>query len=180
MILIRPAEERDLAEILEIYNHSILNTASVYSYKPHTMEMRKKWFEDRRAANQPVFVAETAPQPPKRGKKEIAGFVSYGPFRIWPAYKYTVEHSVHVHVDYRRQGVAKLLLAKIIESAKINEMHAIIGGIDAANTASIHLHEQFNFKEVAHFKEVGYKFNTWRDLKFYELVLETPAHPIEG
>jgi L-amino acid N-acyltransferase len=172
MIIVRPAEEKDLTEILDIYNYAILHTTSVYSYLPHTQEMRKKWFEEKKAAGHPILVAEA--------DNKITGFISYGPFRAWPAYKYTMEHSVHVHKDYRRQGIASMLLKKIIESAKQNNVHALMGAIDAANTASIQLHEQFKFQEVGHFKEVGYKFNKWLDLKFYQLLLETPAHPIEG
>lgn len=172
MITIRPAEEKDLPEILEIYNWSIIHTTSVYSYAAHTPEMRKKWLEEKKAANHPVFVAEK--------DSKVAGFIAYGPFRAWPAYKYTVEHSVHVHQDYRRQGIAAMLLKKLIESAKQNNVHALIGAIDASNHASIQLHEQSGFKEVGHFKEVGYKFNQWLDLKFFQLLLETPAHPVEG
>ena len=170
MITIRTAEEKDIPEILEIYNYAILNTTAVYSYKPHTLEMREKWFTEKKAANHPVFVAMS------NGK--VVGFVAYGPFRTWPAYKYTVEQSLHVHKDYWRQGIAKMLTTKIIEAAKLNGVHAIIGGIDASNAGSIKLVEQFNFKEVGHFKEVGFKFNKWLDLKFYQLLLETPANPI--
>lgn len=172
MIAIRPAEEKDIPEILEIYNYAILHTTSVYSYAPHTPEMRKKWFAEKKASNHPVFVAEK--------NNKVTGFISYGPFRAWPAYKYTMEHSVHVHKDYRRQGIASQLLQKIIEVARQNGIHTLIGVIDSSNTASIKLHEQFHFKEAGHFKEVGYKFNKWLDLKFLQLVLETPANPIEG
>lgn len=170
MISIRPAEEKDIPEILEIYNYAILHTTSVYSYKPHTMEMREKWFAEKKAANHPVFVAMS--------NEKVAGFVAYGPFRAWPAYKYTVEQSLHVQKDYWRQGIAKMLTTKIIEAARQNGVHSIVGGIDASNIASIKLVEQFNFKEVGHFKEVGYKFNKWLDLKFYQLVLETPENPV--
>lgn len=172
MITIRPAEEKDIAPMLEIYNYAILHTTSVYSYTAHTMEMRRKWFEEKKAANHPVLVAET--------DNKVVGFISYGPFRPWPAYKYTVEHSVHVHKDFRRQGIASLLLEKMIEIAKQNGVHAIIGGVDAANEASIKLHEQSGFKEVGCLKQVGYKFNQWLDLKFVELVLDTPEKPVEG
>jgi phosphinothricin acetyltransferase len=171
MITIRSAEEKDIPDILEIYNWSILNTTSVYSNNPHTLEMRKKWFEEKKAAKHPVIVAEK--------ENKVVGFISYGPFRTWPGYKYTVEHSVHVDKDHRRLGIAGMLLKKIIEVAKQNDVHAIIGGIDAANEASVKLHEQFNFKEVGLLKEVGYKFNKWLDLKFMELILETPANPTE-
>ncbi len=169
MITIRNAEEKDIPEILDIYNHSVLHTTSVYSYKPHTLEMRRKWFEEKKAAGHPVIIAEE--------DNRIAGFIAYGPFRSWPAYKYTVEHSVHIHPDFRRKGIASMLMKEMIEFAAKNDVHAIIAGIDSANFASTKLHLQFNFKEVAHFKEVGYKFNKWLDLIFMELVLETPANP---
>src|SRR5579863_4691879 len=106
MPIIRPAEEKDIPAILDIYNYAILHTTSVYSYAPHTMEMRKKWFEEKKAANHPILVAEA--------DNKIVGFIAYGNFRAWPAYKYTMEHSVHVHKDHRRQGIARLLLEKII------------------------------------------------------------------
>ncbi len=47
----------------------------------------------------------------------------------------------------------------------------MIAGIDATNTASIRLHQLMGFEEVALFREVGYKFNRWLDLKFFELIL---------
>lgn len=172
MIIIRPAEEKDLGEIQEIYNYAILYTTSVYQYEPQTMEMRKKWFDERKAEGHPVFVAE------KEGR--VAGFVAYGKFRYPAAYKYTVEHSVHVHIDFRRQGIAKLLLAKIIEAARQNDIHSLIGGIDASNHASIKLHEQFGFKSTGILHEVAFKFNKWLDLTFMELVLDGPREPKEG
>lgn len=169
MLIIRPATEKDIPGILDIYNYAILHTTSVYSYAPHTMEMRLKWFREKQAANHPVLVAEI--------NNKILGFISYGPFRAWPAYKYTVEHSVHVHIDARRQGIATALLKKMIEIAEQNGVHAIIGAIDAANNGSIKLHEQLGFKEAGTLKQVGYKFNQWLDLKFLELLLASPENP---
>jgi phosphinothricin acetyltransferase len=71
----------------------------------------------------------------------------------------------------RGKGIGKLLMPPIIEAAKQMKMHAIIAGIDAGNEVSLHLHKRFGFEEVAHFKEVGYKFGRWLDLKFLELRL---------
>src|SRR5882672_11043317 len=88
MTTIRTAREEDLPAILGIYNHIILNTAAVYHYQAHTMEMRKAWYDARIQEGFPVFVAES------EGK--VVGFSSYGLFRPWPAYKYTVENSVYV------------------------------------------------------------------------------------
>ena len=72
---------------------------------------------------------------------------------------------------YRGKGIGKMLLNHCIEAAKKLGIHAIVAGIEAGNEASIALHEKFGFVEVAHFKEVGLKFNKWMDLKFLELIV---------
>jgi len=164
--------ERDLPEMLEIYNTIILHTTAVYQYAPQTMGQRRDWYEAKQKDHYPVFVAES--------EGRVAGFSSFGPFRAWPAYKYTVENSVYVDAEQRGKGIGKLLIAPLIDAARERDLHAIIASIDASNAASLRLHRSFGFEEVAHFKQVGYKFGKWLDLKFLELVLETPKHPIEG
>ncbi|HTI09897.1 MAG TPA: GNAT family N-acetyltransferase [Puia sp.] len=171
MTTIRSARESDLPEILAIYNDIILNTTAVYQYVPQTMEMRRAWYETKLKDGHPVFVAES--------EGRVVGFSSYGPFRAWAAYKYTVENSVYVAADQRGKGIGKLLITPLIDTAKSNDLHAIIAGIDASNIGSIKLHQSFGFEEVAHFRQVGYKFGRWLDLKFLELLLNTPQHPKE-
>ncbi len=170
-LLIRDAVEADLPGILEIYNHSILYTTAVYDYTPHTLEMRRTWFGQKQLHNHPVIVAEIG--------GEVAGFASFGPYRPWAAYKYTVENSVYVHPGYRGHGIGKRLLGVTIDRAKELDVHVIIAGIDATNEASIRLHTNFGFTEAGHFKEVGFKFNRWLDLVFYHLLLKTPEQPNE-
>jgi len=172
MITIRAAREADLPSILAIYNDIILTTTAVYQYEPQSMDMRKAWYEGRLKDGLPIFVAESEGQ--------ILGFSSYGPFRAWPAYKYTVENSVYVSAEQRGKGIGKLLIAPLIDAAGKSDLHAIIASIDASNDASLRLHRSFGFEEVAHFKQVGYKFGRWLDLKFLELILDTPREPREG
>jgi phosphinothricin acetyltransferase len=172
MITTRPARETDLPSILEIYNDVILNTTAVYQYVPQTLEMRKTWYDGKIEAGYPLFVAEDAGR--------VVGLSTYGPFRAWAAYKYTVENSVYVAADQRGKGIARLLMQPLIDTARAQDYHAIIASIDATNAASLQLHRSFGFEEVAHFKQVGYKFGRWLDLKFLELILETPAEPVEG
>ena len=172
MISIREAREADLPHLLAIYNQVILTTTSVYSYQPQTMEARKAWYADKLATGYPVFVAEE--------EGTVIGFSSYGPFRAWPAYKYTIENSVYVTEGQRGKGIGKLLIQPLIQSAHSRGYHAIIAGIDSNNDSSIRLHASFGFIKVAHFKQVGYKFGRWLDLTFMELLLDTPAHPVES
>lgn len=169
--IIREASEKDLPAILDIYNDAIINTTAVYDYKPHTLEMRKNWFGDKLKNDIPVLVAET--------EQQVAGFASYGAFRPWAAYKYSVEHSVYVHQNFRRKGIAKKLLQVLIEEINQRQIHTIIAGIDAANSTSIHLHKQFGFEEAGYIKQAGYKFGRWLDLLFMQLILKNDLHPTE-
>jgi L-amino acid N-acyltransferase YncA len=172
MITIRAACEADLPAILGIYNHVILNTTAVYQYVPQTLEMRKAWYDAKVKDGHPLFVAE------EEGR--VVGLSTYGPFRAWAAYKYTVENSVYVAEGHRGKGIARLLIQPLIEAAHRQGYHAIIASIDATNDASIRLHRSFGFEEVAHFRQVGYKFGRWLDLKFLELLLPgSPANPVE-
>lgn len=163
MIYIREAIENDLPQLLSIYNDIILHTTAVYDYEPHTLEMRRQWFETKKQQGYPVFVAEE--------ERNILGFSSIGPFRAWAAYKYSVENSVYVASEARGKGVGKLLIPPLIEAARKLKMHTIIASIDATNEASLRLHQRFGFTEVAHFKEVGWKFDRWLDLKFLQLII---------
>lgn len=160
---IRPANAHDLPAMLNIYNDIIQNTTAVWQYEPHTLEMRQEWFATKQQLGHPVFVAEL--------QGEILGFSTFGPFRQWQGYRFTVENSVYVAAESRGKGIAKLLMPPLILAAREMNIHAIVAGIESTNTASILLHEKFGFVEVAHFKEVGHKFGSWMDLKFLELIL---------
>jgi len=170
-MIIRNANENDLPQLLEIYNDIILNTTAVYQYQAQSLDMRKEWFTTKRQQGFPVFVAEDA--------NGIVGFSTLGTFRNWQAYKYSVENSVYVASHSRGKGVGKLLMPPLIRAAIQMEMHTVIASIDATNEASLHLHKNFGFEEVAHFKEVGYKFGRWLDLKFFQLMFKTPKLPLE-
>jgi len=163
MINIRNATENDLQPMLDIYNEIIMNTTAIFQYDPHTLEQRKEWFAQKKKENYPLFVAEE--------NNMIVGFSTFGQFRNWLAYKYSVENSVYIKADQRGKGIGKLLLQPLIDAAKQMRLHTIIAGIVADNEASMALHQKFGFVEVAHFKEVGYKFDKWLDLKFLQLML---------
>ena len=165
--------EQHANAILEIFNDAILNSTALYDYKPRAPQSMVGWFDAKRAGSFPVIGVEG-----DDGK--LLGFGSYGTFRAWPAYKYTVEHSVYVHKDHRGRGLGRAVMRELIEAARQNDVHAMIGGIDATNTGSIALHEQLGFRHVGTLLQVGFKFGRWLDLSFYQLLLDTPVHPIDG
>jgi len=159
--------------ILAIFNDAIINSTALYDYKARTRDNMVTWFAAKQAGNFPVIGAVD-----EQGK--LLGFASYGTFRAWPAYKYSVEHSLYVHQDHRGKGLGPLLLEKLIATATEQQYHTMIGGIDIENTGSIKLHERFGFSHAGTIKEAAFKFERWLDLGFYQLILATPAQPVDG
>jgi phosphinothricin acetyltransferase len=172
-IIVDCTHERHADAILAIFNDAILASTALYDYKARTAQNMVTWFEAKRAGRFPVIGVEDA-------DGTLMGFGSYGTFRAFPAYKYTVEHSVYVHRDHRGKGLGRVLMQALIDAARRNDLHAMIGGIDAANAGSIALHERLGFKHVGTLPQVGFKFGRWLDLAFYQLLLETPSQPIDG
>lgn len=159
--------------IREILNHAILHSTALYDYQPRTSDMMTNWFEAKRKGNYPVIgvLAEDG---------TLMGFGSYGTFRAWPAYKYTIEHSLYVAAEYRGRGIGKTLLQEIVSNARAQDYHVLIGGIDSQNAISIRIHKRFGFEHAGTIRQAGFKFGRWLDLDFYQLILETPAQPVEG
>ena len=170
-LIIRAALPGDVPGVLEIYNDAILHTTAVYTYDPLTVEMMNQWYKEKQDKGLPVFIAELGGR--------VAGYASYGPFRPWPAYKYSVEHSIYVNKDFRRQGIAKKLLRVLIDKASASGLHTIVAGIDSENAVSISLHREFGFREAGMLTQVGYKFGRWLDLQFMQLILSSNFSPNE-
>lgn len=169
--MIRRANEGDLNDILEIYNYAILNTTAIYTYKPQILEERRLWFNNKVKDGYPVFVYEE--------NNRVIGFSTYGPFRAWPAYKYTIEHSVYVKEECVNRGIGTSLLNEVIKDATRREYATIVAGIDSENEKSIKMHEKLGFQHSGTITRAGYKFGKWLDLIFLQLNLEGPKIPSE-
>jgi L-amino acid N-acyltransferase YncA len=157
------AAEADLPDILAIYNDVIATSTAVYSEMPVTLENRQEWFRARVAQGYPVLVA--------RDDTGVIAYATFGDFRSWPGYRFTVEHSVHVRADRRGRGVGTRLMEALLPRARALGKHVMIGGIDADNAPSIRMHERLGFERSAHMKEVGRKFDRWLDLVFMQRTL---------
>ncbi|HEX4242653.1 MAG TPA: GNAT family N-acetyltransferase [Steroidobacteraceae bacterium] len=161
--VITAAGRADLPEILAIYNEVIRNSTAVYSEEELSPARGETWLETRAQQGFPMIVL--------RDSGGIAGFGTFGDFRAWPCYRRTVEHSVHVRVDRRGQGVGRRLVVELMARAAAMDKHVMIAGIDADNAVSIGLHRSLGFAEVGRFHEVGFKFGRWLDLTFMQCIL---------
>jgi len=161
---IRPAREKDLQEILDIYNEAVLNTTASYDYEPRTLEHRRTWFEEHERLKFPIFVATEKTE-------RVVGWSALNPYHSRIGYQFTSENSIYVAADWRGKGVGKLLMPPLIDGARKRGLHVIIAAIDAANPVSVRLHQHFGFEKVGHMREVGFKFGRWLDVIYMQLIL---------
>jgi phosphinothricin acetyltransferase len=164
---VREATEHDMPALLAIYNDLIATSTAIYRDDPTTLDERAAWWRTRVAAGYPALVAED--------ETGVLGFASFGDFRPWPGYRFSVEHSVYVRADCRSSGIGSALMLSLIDRATVLGKHVMIGGVDAENTGSLRFHERLGFERVAHFKEVGFKFGRWLDLIFLQRTLSEPS-----
>jgi L-amino acid N-acyltransferase len=162
-MVVRDALASDFPEITAIYNDILTTSTAIYRDEPETVADRLAWWQTRVQQDYPVIVACEG--------EAVIGFASFGDFRSSPGYRYTVEHTVHVHSASRGRGVGSTLVRTLISRATAMGKHVMTGGIDAENIPSIRFHERLGFERAAHFKQVGFKFGRFLDLIFVQFIL---------
>ncbi|WP_134685738.1 GNAT family N-acetyltransferase [Brevibacillus migulae] len=164
MVTIRDAVKEDLPSILSIYNEAIRTLTATFDLEEQTLEQRAVWFA-KYGGKYPLIVAEL--------EGEVVGYSCLSSFREKPAYSKTVEVSIYISSEKRGHGIGNALMSAILDRARELQYHTVIGGITGDNEASVRLHEKFGFFLAGRFREVGYKFDAWRDVCFYQLMLES-------
>ena len=160
---IRIAEEKDMPAVTDIYNEVLRTSTAIYRDVESTLEERTQWWRGLDLKRYPLLIAAE--------DDRVLGFASYGEFRSWPGYRYTVEGSIHLRPDARRCGTGTKLLLCLIDHARAAGKHMLVAGVDAENRASRRFMEKMGAEQTAHLKEVGFKFGRYLDLVLYQIRL---------
>ena len=160
--MIRSATTADAAAIAAIYNHYVVNTIVTFEEEPiSTAEMARRIEEMLQSHGWFVCVEHS----------KILGYAYASKWKSRCAYRYSVESTVYLDKDATGRGLGTMLYTTLIADLKERGIHGIIGGIALPNEPSVTLHEKLGFQKVAHFKEVGWKFDQWIDVGYWELIL---------
>jgi L-amino acid N-acyltransferase YncA len=162
---IRDALSADIPALRDIYNDAVVHTTAIWNEVPVDDDNRRTWLQDRQGRGFPVLVATDA-------HDRVLGYASFGDWRAFEGFRYTVEHSVYVHRDARGQGIGRELMQALIGRAGALGKHVMVAAIEAGNTPSISLHEQLGFVCTGRMPQVGTKFGRWLDLVFMQLQLD--------
>ena len=160
---IRPAELSDAPAIMAIYNPVVQTSTATFDLTPRTLEQQRAWLEDRSGARIVLVAVDD--------EGEVAGYAALSPYRDRPAYATTVEDSVYVEPEHHGQGVGRLLLSSLVDTARAHGFHAMIARIVSDHEASIALHAACGFEVIGHEREVGRKFGRWLDVTLMERLL---------
>ena len=172
-IAVREVRDSDLDAVAEIYGYHVRHGVASFEYDPpDAAELRRRCTEVR-ARGLPYVVAER--------DSRLLGFAYASPFRLRPAYRYTVEDSVYVHPDTVREGIGRRLLQAVIagcEAAGRRRLVAVIGGADER---SIAFHRRCGFEDAGRIAGAGWKHDRWLDLVLMQRGLGAgTAEPPEG
>ena len=165
---VRPATLEDLDHITHIYNDAVLNTTATFDIIPRTKSEQLAWF-DKHGERHPVLVIHTLGL--NGEAQEVVGWGSLGPWSDRSAYDDSGEVSIYIAKSVRGLGLGMMVLENLIAAARTRQFHTLLARISDANEPSLKLHKRFGFEQVGLLKEVGFKFNRWIDVHFYQLIL---------
>jgi L-amino acid N-acyltransferase YncA len=160
--MIRPVSLSDSEIICGIYNYYILNSTITFEEIPLTVDEMISRIKNI-IKDYPWLVYEE--------KDKVVGYTYAGKWKERSAYRYSVETGIYIDPNYTGKGIGSQLKGELLKKLKENSIHSIVCGIALPNPASIALCEKFGFEKVAHLKEVGFKFNKWIDVGYWELIL---------
>lgn len=170
---IRLASVEDAADIVAIYAPIVRHTAISFELEPPTVQV----MQQRIAAtltHYPWLVCEH--------REKVMGYVYASQHRVRAAYQWSVDVSVYIHPDSRRNGVGRALYTALFRLLTLQGYYNAYAGITLPNAASVSLHETLGFEAIGVYRDVGYKLDTWHDVGWWQLRLctdaATPAAPI--
>jgi L-amino acid N-acyltransferase YncA len=162
---IRPADEGDLEAIVAIYNDVMQTSFTIWREDPTSIAERQEWLAETSTMDHPILVATDT--------SGVLGFIAAEPFRPWPGYAATWEHSVHVRKDIRSRGVGRSLLNAMETTLRTRGAHVMVAGIDSENDGSLRFHARAGFHETGRMPEVGQLRGSWRHLVLLQKILTT-------
>ena len=162
-LVVRAAVVGDASGIAEIYNHYVATTVITFEEAPVSAPEMARRIAEAGSASLPWIVAE------RDGK--IAGYAYASPWKARSAYRFSVEVPVYVPPGGPRAGIGRQLYEELLSGLRAQGIHAAFGVIALPNEASVALHERFGFAKVAHLTEVGFKFDRWIDVGYWQLML---------
>ncbi|MBY0420159.1 MAG: GNAT family N-acetyltransferase [Pararheinheimera sp.] len=161
--MIRQATPADAAAIAAIYNHYVLNSSVTFEEQAVATSQMSERIGQVQTDGLPWLVLEQ--------NGELLGYAYATKWRVRSAYRFSVESTVYVKEGVTTKGIGSQLYQQLLAELNALGMHLVIGGITLPNDKSVALHEKFGFEKCGHFQQVGFKFEQWRDVGYWQKLL---------
>ena len=168
MIEVRSVELEDAKCLVDIYRPYVEGTAITFDYTVPSIHE----FEEKISTiieKYPFLVAE------KEGK--ILGYAYAGDFYPKEAYKWTAEITIYLDSESRGNGVGEKLYSALELELLNRRICHLTSCIAYPDEGSVSFHEKRGFRKVAHFEKVGYKFDRWWDVVWYQKDIKSVDNP---
>ena len=164
-LIVREAQDSDVPAILEIYNPYITRTAVSFEEEPVTEPEMRRRIEEVQSYALPWLCAEL--------DGRLAGYAYATRWRERSAYRFTAETTIYLAEGLLGRGFGNSLYSALLDRVRAAGMHQVMAVITLPNPASVRLHEKLGYVKVAHFSQVGYKFDRWLDVGYWQLAIST-------
>jgi len=162
--MIRPVKRQDAQALADIYNHYVKNTVITFEEDCINNNEMIKRIEKITNLDLPWLVIEE--------NDVLLGYAYATPWKARSAYRFSVEATVYLTPKEQGKGLGTELYQALISELKQKSIHSVLGGITLPNPASVALHEKLGMTKVAHFHQVGRKFDQWLDTGYWQLTLD--------
>lgn len=162
-IIIRAATMQDAEGVVDIYNYYVTNTVVTFEEEPLSASDFTQRIQDVQSTSFPWLVAEH--------NGDILGYAYAVPWKNRSAYRFSAEVTIYLHPAHGGRGIGSRLYETLFAILQDRGLHTLMGGIALPNDASVALHEKFGFQKIAHFSEVGFKFDRWIDVGYWQRIL---------
>lgn len=159
--MIRKFEPKDIEQVTEIYNFYILN--SIATFEMELIDAPEMLARIIKILNQHDFLVYE-----QKGK--VMGYAYSSKWNDRAAYKQSVESTIYLDPELTGEGIGTQLYRSLLELLK-DKYHTVIAGISLPNAASEALHLKLGYEKASHYREVGYKFDKWIDVAYYQKML---------
>jgi len=156
---IRSGRPGDAAALLDIYRPVVLETAISFEDRPPGIEQFRKRMQS--CLDRHVWmVAEIEDVP--------VGYAYATQFRSRHAYRFSVETTIYLDNNCQGQGIGRKLYQALLGELAKRKFCQALAGITLPNDASVSLHKSLGFEFVGTLKNVGYKFDSWHDVSWWQ------------
>jgi L-amino acid N-acyltransferase YncA len=162
-VTIRHAVEDDLVDVAAIYAHEIVTSVATFDLEPPTLAYWEQRLVGEHEGDHLMVAVDT--------DDDVVGYAYSWSYRPRPAYRRTRETSIYLDPSVRGRGIGRLLYPALLEAMAASGVHTAVALVAQPNPGSVALHKACGFEHVGTMREVGYKFDRWVDVEWYQRLL---------